>query len=478
MKHGATTKNCDNYSEKGTTRIRAFSGRLSDPYIAMYVCILVFCSIPSKFLFYFAGPFALLLGAKYRGFLDIRHVLFILTLATVASLSLLLETSVAVLPSLLWPLTYGTFIVIAMYLIASPRALVIPTTMQMVVQLATYWVCVQGLVGITQYWLSGNPDGVAGTVGLLDFLGSITINQVYFGFAVLSLLPAIVLWPYRLRLRWFSFLIGVVAVGLSQSGHAIFAFLVAITFVYVVGAMRIRDILRGALAASLAFTSLMWAYPNSLDVARTWYERMVSPENPKMMAMLQLLEDSVEDDKLVLLGSGPGQYLSRASLIGSGLLTNFESRYQQVPDRLNGSFVSILTYYSEVGEGSAVVKPYNSFMSIYSEWGALIATALVCAIVTLSVGNVIRARSCPVEEAFLRRYVSFYVMFLGLVSMIELYFEMPAAIAPGGWVAVVALARARQLARCRRFRIQDALPPVREDKGQVIPEGGQHGGAA
>jgi hypothetical protein len=453
-------------------RIRASARSLGDPYVVVYVVILVLCSIPSKFLFYFAGPLALFLAARYRGFLSTRHGLFILTQGFVGSLSLLLEPSVAVLPSLLWPFTYGTFIVLAMYLLVSPRRSVTPATMQIVVQIATYWVFVQGLVGIIQYGLSGNPDGVAGTVGLLDFLGNITINQVYFGFAILSILPAIVFWPYRLRLRWFSSLIGLVAVGLSQSGHAIFAFLGAITLVYVVGAMRIRFFLPGVLVAILPFAIAVFLYSDSLNIAKNWYEKTLRENSPKMMMISQLLEDLVEDNKLFLLGSGPGQYLSRASLIGSGLLTNFQSRYQEAPDRLDENFIPIFTQYLVVGEGSAIAKPYNSFMSICSEWGALITFGVLCGMVILSVGNMIRARSCSSEEAVLRRYVAFYVVFLGAVAMVELYFEMPAAIAPGGWLAVVAMARARQLARSRVLGMRDALPLAWGKKGQGIPGGG------
>jgi len=422
----------------------------SQGLLGLYAMILLLASVPSKFIFYLIGPVSLLVTFVLKGYWRWKHLVVYVFFGVLALTSIMLEPYPSLFSLLLWPVTYGTFVVLFAFLVFPIRVFPSESTMQRAAQIATYWIGVQGIVGVVQYLLSGNTDAVAGTVGLLDLRGNITINQVYFGFAVLSLVPAVWFAPYRLRYRWASLAVSLIAVAFSQSGHGTVAFVMAFTFVYLASDVRPRALAMAGVVIVLLGSATLVVYPNIVTVSKIWLKRSMNPDSPKALMVKELWSGYATDAKLLFLGSGPGQYVSRAALIGSGLLTHFKTELQKVPRRTEESFLPVLQHYYQIGEGSAIAKPYNSFVSLYAENGVFVATLVVIALVGVMLTNLYRANTFDEEQRYLRRYVAFYVLFLLLVSLVELYFEMPAAIAPGGWLAIMAVARSRYLLRAAR----------------------------
>lgn len=416
----------------------------SRPYASAFAILLTVVSIPSKFIFYAAGPALLAYWVISGRILDRRHYisLILITFTGCLSLALELEHGFAALPAALWPLTYGTFLLFGLVLLFPPAQIPSRNDLAVCARVACVWALLQGLVGIAQFAISGNPDAVAGTVGLFDYRDNITINQVYFGFAMLSLLPFIAMYPEKLPLRWPTVFVGLVAVLLSQSGHATIFFLIS-CLAFLLGPRSRKAIVVVPVVMALVAYGMLLLFPATVDLAATWAERTLGPDSPKLLMLENLAFQASEDFKFAMLGAGPGQYMSRAMLVGAGILTRVQWLGQEVPPRIDQFYWSIWYLYAEVGEGSAIAKPYNSYMSVFAEWGVVGLGALGLAIVVvLRRALLLAIRGRGAEVVFAGKYLVFYTLFLCLAAAIELYFEMPAAIAPGALLAVAVQARA------------------------------------
>ena len=423
------------------------SGRM---LVYIYFLVLLVVSIPSKFIFYFAAPLGVLAlifcARRSHAVISLKVAIFAVLLAIIGATSLLLEGRIALLPAILWPFTYGAFLLVFLLSLLPLRVLIGFRSAHAAVQLATYWLFFQGLVGVFQFLISKNADAVAGTVGLLDFMGNITINQVYFGFAVLSLLPAVALYPNKLKMRVPAVLFGLIAVGLSQSGHATLAFLLASIIIFGITSFSLAWVFRSTIIMLFLAAVVGIFYPSTVSVAMSWADRLISPDSPKVLMVRHISKEFASDVKFFLLGAGPGQYISKASLTGSGILTRVKLPYQELPQRLS-AVLWIFDIYEQNGEGSAVAKPYNSLISIFSEWGLILASSILILLLLLIAKNATGSfkktlpRRVGQEISYLKEYLAFYWLFLVLVSLVELYFEMPAAIIPGGWLTVIFASR-------------------------------------
>jgi len=270
----------------------------------------------------------------------------------------------------------------------------------------------------------------------------LTINQVYFGFSVLSLLPFIALFPGKIRFRWLAVFAGITAVILSQSGHATIFFMIAMLAFLLARRYWTRTLIAAILVLTVLY-GVQMIYPETFDLAASWLDRTLGPDSPKLLMIERLTKEAAKDLKFGILGAGPGQYLSRAMLIGSGLLTRAELPGMKIPPHVDQGYLTIWSVYAQVGEGSAIAKPYNSFMSVFAEWGLVgISTIAIGFIFIISRALRMIWTNMHPETVFAFQYTLFYVIFLILAAGVELYFEMPAAIAPGALVAALAQARA------------------------------------
>jgi hypothetical protein len=244
-------------------------------------------------------------------------------------------------------------------------------TYQKLVTACVWFIVLQSFVGVFQFMATGNPDAVCGTFGLLDgFKQQITITQVYFTFTVfgmiLFLIPAANRWPPRIAIA-----MGVLICMLAQSGHQIIFFVVSLVLC---GMLRLSSI--GTLARTFAAATVMMAlmlqfYPNTIWLAQEWYRKAAeTPDSPKRLA-LEGAAAILAEPKNLLMGTGLGQYSSRAALI-----TSDEYLSVKLPRVLTGRSTYFdehirqsLFLFDKIGEGSAIAKPYMSAVSIPVEWG-------------------------------------------------------------------------------------------------------------
>ena len=315
------------------------------------------------------------------------------------------------------------------------------------IDLTAWFVIVQSLVGAVQFALSGNGDAVTGTFGLLDFhLNTISITQVYFTFTLFGMLLFLMLDSQRMLPR-IAIVAGLLTCAVAQSGHQTIFFAACLALCCMLQFRRVGTALGGiALVGCLTFI-VVQLYPDTLVLTKEWYKKVVQdPRSSKRM----VLDDSAEylsDPKNALLGVGLGQYSSRAALISSNIYLNME-----LPGPLSGqstyfvdSMIPAMRRFDEVGEGSAIPKPYFSALSVVMELGPPLALICLGVMVVHLRRNLRWMLSSNPKIARIGLVSCTGLLFFLLCCIIENYIEFPQGIFLPYLLYLVAQARATQL---------------------------------
>jgi hypothetical protein len=205
--------------------------------------------------------------------------------------------------------------------------------------------------------------------------------------------------------------------------------------------------LRGAAMAAFLVVIMMQIYPDTWAHTADWYRKVIDdPHSAKRM----VLSDSIHflaNPKVAVLGTGMGQYSSRAALITSNeyLSRPLPDMLCAKSDRFSVSMMPALRTFNEFGEGSAISKPYFSLLAILVELGPPLA--IVCLIVGLVHlrRNFIWMRSDNPQVARIGVVSCVGLLFLLLCCSIENYLEFPQAIFLPFLLYLVAQSRAWQL---------------------------------
>jgi len=227
------------------------------------------------------------------------------------------------------------------------------------VTVCAWFILFQSLIGIFQFVATRNTDAVCGTFGLLDgFRQSITIAQVYFTFTILGmilfLVPAASQWLPRMAI-----VIGLLTCVIAQSGHQLIFFVVALVVCGLARLSQFGTFVRTIAAATAMTFLVLQFYPDTVWLAREWYEKVTdTSDSPKRLA-LEGAVSILEEPKNLLIGTGLGQYSSRAALISSDEYLNIKlprfltGRSDYFDENIRPSLV----LFEEVGDGSAMAKP-------------------------------------------------------------------------------------------------------------------------
>jgi hypothetical protein len=297
------------------------------------------------------------------------------------------------------------------------------------VKIACWFVIIQSLIGFVQFAISGNPDAVCGTFGLFDFLeGGITITQVFFTFTMFGMILLLFIAPLN-RLSLFAILIGLLTCALAQSGHQTMFFITSLAVLGLTRITRPMSVLISASVVAVAFAATMIAYPRTLEHTREWFDKVVySSQSPKRMAIEGGLT-TLADAKNLVLGTGLGQYSSRAALISSNKYLTI-----QLPAILSGVssyhsrfIVPANAFFREVGEGSAISKPYFSLLSLFVELG-LVQFAVLAGIIAVAFFQNLRLMRSRLRTVARVGFVANVgIVFFLLCCTIENYAEFPQA---------------------------------------------------
>lgn len=300
------------------------------------------------------------------------------------------------------------------------------STRQLVVFLSMF-VLLQAAVVVFQVTQTRNWDALAGTFGLLDFRGSVTISQVFFTFNIFVI--SLFLIPYSRRpIVKIALIAGFASVAAAQSGHQTIFFLVTVLIVFA-SLKRFRVWLRVVFAGFFLVAAVLWFFPQTPDLAMQWALRAVFQDFPKRLMVVEAYE-LLKDPKISLVGTGIGQFTSRAALFSSG-----EYLSTSLPSVITGQSVwyeeivaPLIELQERVGEGSAISKPYFSWVTVPVELGLIVTTIFAWWIVKQIRLTRKLSRSGNREVEGLARFQSGFLIFLVLCATIENYFEFVQAL--------------------------------------------------
>ncbi|NOY28843.1 MAG: hypothetical protein GXP28_01325, partial [Planctomycetes bacterium] len=326
---------------------------------------------------------------------------------------------------------------------------------------ATAWfVIVQSAIGVVQFALSRNGDAVAGTFGLLDFyLNTISIAQVYFTFTIFGMILFLMIDAKR-PIAKIAIVSGLMACAIAHSGHQTIFFVASLAMFSMVQFKRMGTAVRAVAMGFFLVFLMVQIYPETWTHTREWYRKVVNdPRSAKRMVLLDSAR-FLAHPKNAVLGVGMGQYSSRAALI-----TSNEYLRRQLPDvasaksaYFSDSMISALHVFGELGEGSAISKPYFSALTILVELGPLLALACLIGILFHFRRNLEWMQSKNPQLARIGWVSCVGLLFFLLCCGIENYAEFPQAIFLPFLLYLAAQSRAAQLAIPPRDNARSSSP--------------------
>lgn len=419
--------------------------RFQRAYLGAFFLALVLCWSPVNALGYVA-PFAVLIWISAIG--NSGTVLFrasmwgCAVLIAIASRALL-ERGFLAHSGLLWFVTYGA----AAFLIAVPsRQIADGRLYERMLRILPYVLVIQGALGITQAVYgaartgsldSSNGDFVEGTIHPALWSEQSFSNAIFaanIGFLLLAMIPAVMRW----RRDALALSIGLVVFVLASVVHVLLFWAVAAAAAIALYRPPLpRGTLRAAaLAVALGLPLLAYRILEK-NFALIPVGIELFAETPKAtLARLVVTEIPQSAPESRVIGLGPGQFASRASLIGTGMFFGRPDNPTPVPLLPTGmsqlfrehAYPLWMESVSNPFYGSTQ-QPFSSWLSVYAELGPVVLGALLLSAVVL----LMRARRAA-RSASRRLLAASYgsgIVLLVLLGFQENYWEVPQAILIG-----------------------------------------------
>lgn len=388
------------------------SNRYAKAYFGVFLMTIILMWLPFKVLAY-GVPF-LSIGwfilASNSGKTLMRLIavisIFLAFILFYYTFYLLQDQDFIVQNSLLFLITYGSFLFLAIL----PRSAAFHTldyrNYMKIIGLIILMESALGIFQVSMYivFSGGNFDSAAGDFaqGTLDPLSFITPeanlnNQIY----TANLLTLLLFYtPHaiaRRNGRWIS-IMGFVAVLFAAVWHIVFSFLVAlfiITLLFSYSFIRIspsRVFIAVFLVLLIGISSML--QPKNFGLVSYYIDEVTSFESLKATATIESLTELPQDYRWVpYIGLGPGQYCSRAGLIGSGhYFGNFSNptRLPLLEAEASPAFEKyIYPKWEEFATNpglygnSTMSRPFHSLLSLVVELGYVFFGLLVLGILLL-----------------------------------------------------------------------------------------------
>jgi len=338
--------------------------------------------------------------------------------------------------------TYGTFVfvmVVPIKFIASndllERAVRI---LCWITLLEAIWGIIQGLVAFSLYGTLDKSvgDSVAGTIR--PFLGDVNdlSNQM---FAInLSFSFIFLLFSYRNLTGMLLLLLVLGALIMSSVVHVLISLalsLIVILLLYNLSSIRTMVAILSAILVG-TFLLFILAPSNLFSVSSHWYNTL-NRGTPRSEVVYMLLWDGIKRYPwMVFVGAGPGQFSSRAGLIGTGMFFGGPADPRPIPFSPRGMSEIFeryvldvwlrMSFYPQVNDTSTANRPFSSWLSICVEFGLTTFLFLSFALVRwLWTVRTISYRTLQFQRGML---ISAAMLFLFLLGLFENYWEVPQAI--------------------------------------------------
>lgn len=442
-----------------------------------FVLSIVLASLPNDLAFYSAPFFFLAWAWVLGGCVSVHRILLLggglILFSSVAMAIDHLQGRHVNLPGLAFSLlTYAPLIVL---LGTEPHLRLSAAFTQTLTVCISVFVLVQALIGVIEFIIAGHVglfpgDFVSGTFGIFDIQKGLTINQVTFTFTILSC--TVFLWAHRAQpIARVAMVCGLCVSVIAQSGHQLFFFALVITGTMIICTLNLAALLRAGVASALSLCGLILAYPNTLYVAGEWQRKLLDPSiSPKVRIVQEVL--SVWDARFFFIGTGSGQFTSRAALFSSGDYLSVH-----LPDFLVDQSHWFATYmvpeidwYRVIGESSAIAQPFFSVLTVAVEGGGLFLLVVTAALVAFVLRHSAIARRRQDEVGDLAFFATFLVLFGVMCCLIENYAELVQAIWTPTLLMIATLARLRDAEggpTSRQYVLLDVRP---DEDGTLLME--------
>ncbi len=443
-----------NSSATDTARLtasRALPGeRYEKAYLWSFVVAMLLCWSPSNLLAYLA-PFAavgvfLLLSRSHTVLRNV--ILWFLAWGIVITFYIVLSPGFVVHSAVFAVLTYSSFIVVTI----PSRFIASVSLMNRMLVWARWMLIVQALVGIVQamYGFSrtgsfdaSNGDFVEGTIHIA-LQSELSLSNPMFAinmtFLLLAILPDLILR----RKGYVAMALGTVALILASVLHVILMLAVAgVIAILVYWPVNFRRRMTYVALTGLVVASVLsfLALEGNFGTASSFARQLVTGQSFRSVAITRAVVDMPEEYPLLpLVGLGPGQFSSRAGLIGTGLYFGGPVYARPLPLVPQGMSDALETYTLDLwvnyaqrvaagSGGGSTNQPFLSWLSVYVEWGVLVLLAAFVGVAYLLLKVRLVVRSYPqriLATAFGTGLL--LVLFLGAQ---ENYWEVPQAILIG-----------------------------------------------
>ncbi len=416
-------------------------------YLESFLIAVLLCWSPSKFVGYVA-PFAVLAWfiLRTRSRRAIRNVLIWLAVWALAVL-----VHMPILPTFFFPstvialLTYGVWIVVFSLPNYAPRSEMLWDRM---LHVARWVILLQGVLGIAQAvygatqtgsFGSSNGDHVEGTIHLALAASRSFANPIYainMTLMLLAIFPSVLLY-HKWRL---TFGLGLLALVLASVVHVLLflAFSAAVSVVlFRVPLWRRRSGLLIVAVGLMGIALVYFALGNLTTRVESFPRYTFSGDTPRGQVVRRAVTEMPDDYPFMpFIGLGPGQFSSRAGLIGTGLYFGGAENPRSLPflsTGMSGPFQKHvadlwLDWQGLTGQGSTF-EPFLSWLSIYTEWGllSLLASVWLAVFVQVRVGASVRTYPEKIHAVVFGAGV----LLIFLLGVQENYWENPQALLVG-----------------------------------------------
>jgi hypothetical protein len=337
-------------------------------------------------------------------------------------------------------ITYGTALVI----IAIPAELVAGRKLwDRIFKLVIPLVSLEAVLGILQAiygaFESGsfdiaNGDRVAGTIHIAfapDFGFGNSMFAINFAFLLLAVAGAV---AHESRKNYRVLILGGLALVLASVVHVLVFLLAAITGSILI--FKPAFLLRKAFLRPIIAMVLCGLVFLTANLASLPYVVNTMAESPRALVLAAVFLDMPLDyPAMSVVGLGPGQFSSRASMISTGLYFGGPDNPKPVPGLslimprpVRDYLIDIWSYAATNPDLGSTQQPLFSWLSIYGEFGAPVLLALFAIVLILLFK--VRSRVTP-ETQLLAIFFGAGVLFLLLLGAQENYWEVPQAILLG-----------------------------------------------
>jgi len=418
-------------------------------YWIAFLVALVLCWSPSKLLAYFApwiGILVMLLFTRSKQIL-IRLLLIFTIWMIILPIYAIITPGFVWHSALLSLFTYGTFIFV----------LTIPTkpladkslfdkilvTARWVLLFESIWGIVQGLVSFERsgtFDLS-NGDSVAGTIRPFTTTPDFSNAMFAVNIAILLLL----LFPSLIQENKgrLPFMLGCLALILASVVHVLIFLAISLLITTLIFHPSFPKYRYGIFLITILVIGTFWTFvflPRNLSTLGAFVEQTINRETPRARVVESILNDAVyRYPWLVFIGVGPGQFSSRAGLIGTGMYFGGPANPLQIPLLPTGMsevferyVIDIwlqMSFSSNPNDTSSTYKPFFSWLSIFVEGGIL--AVLIALSVLMRLIWMIRATANQPSHRLRSIALASGIMFIAMLGAQENYWEVSQAIFVG-----------------------------------------------